>query len=206
MRSPTANRWAPAPAKLPRRGPNWLTLYYPRASLAALGVYTASVFIANWLIRNWGTVTLQGGTHLVPVGFGLMAPSGVFAAGLTFVARDVLQRTAGRAWSLAVIVPGACLSALLSPGLALASGTAFLFSELVDFGVFSPLQRRGLARAVLVSGLAASVIDSVIFLGIAGIPLSAALPGLVLGKVWIQIVAAPIVGALRRALPAAATA
>jgi uncharacterized PurR-regulated membrane protein YhhQ (DUF165 family) len=183
-----------------------LRFHNPMASSTAVVVYTMSVFMANWLIRNWGTMMIPGGTHLVPVGFGLMAPSGVFAAGLTFVARDVLQRSAGRGWSVIVIVPGTLLSALLSPQLAAASATAFLFSELVDFGIFTPLQRRGLVAAVFVSGVAASIADSLIFLFLAGIPLTSALPGLLLGKVWVQIAATPVIAGLRRALPVAATA
>lgn len=183
-----------------------LHLRYPRASLPALVVYGASIIAANWLIRNWGTAVLPDGTHLVPVGFGLMAPSGTYAAGITFIARDVVQRTAGRAWSLAVIIPGAAISALLSPRLALASATAFFFSELVDYAVFTPLQRRGLVLGVLVSGVAASVADSTIFLTLAGIPLGVALPGQLLGKVWIQLAATPIVAWLRPRLPGATQA
>ena len=55
-------------------------------STVALLVYCGSIVLANWLILNVGMVRLPDGTHLVPVGFGLMAPSGSFAAGVTFVA------------------------------------------------------------------------------------------------------------------------
>jgi len=142
------------------------------------------------------------GTHLVPVGFGLLAPSGVYAAGITFVARDVLQRTTGRFWSVVVIVPGALLTALLNPRLAAASAFAFLLSEVTDFAVFTPLLRRGLVVAVFVSGVVAAIVDSVCFLELAGIPLGAALPGLLLGKVWIQLLGVPVAATLRRRLPA----
>jgi uncharacterized PurR-regulated membrane protein YhhQ (DUF165 family) len=165
--------------------------------IVALVIYGVSIYLANWLIRSVGTVVLPDGTHLLPVGFGLMAPSGTYAAGITFVARDVVQRTIGRRWSLLIIIPGALLTALLDVRLALASASAFLFSESVDYLVYTPLQRRGFVRAVIASGLVAAVVDSLIFLLIAGIPLAVALPGLLLGKFWVMLAAAPVAAYLR---------
>jgi hypothetical protein len=88
------------------------------AGIIALVVYGISIYLANWMIRSVGTVVLPDGSHLLPVGFGLMAPSGTYAAGITFVARDVVQRTIGRRWSLLIITPGAILTALLDVRLA----------------------------------------------------------------------------------------
>lgn len=173
-----------------------------RVRLVALLVFGGSIVTANWLIRNVGTVVLPDGTHLVPVGFGLLAPSGAYAAGMTFVARDVLQRVAGRWWSLGAIVAGTALSAAVSPRLALASGMSFFFSELADFVVYTPLQRRNFVVAVVASGIVGSVVDSFLFLRIAGIPLAAALPGLLLAKLWVQLLAAPAAAWLRTRLPA----
>ena len=169
----------------------------------AILVYGASIVAANWLIRNVGTAVLPDGTHLVPVGFGLTAPSGVYAAGVTFVARDVVQRVAGRRWALAAIAAGTALSVILSPRLALASGSAFLFSELADFAVYTPLQRRHFVAAVVASGIGGSVVDSILFLGIAGIPFAVALTGLLLGKFWVQLAAGPVAAWLRTRLPEA---
>lgn len=171
--------------------------------LLALLLYAGSIVAANWLIRSVGVVVLPDGTHLVPVGFGLLAPSGAYAAGATFVARDVVQRTAGRSGALAAMLAGTVLSVLVSPRLALASGAAFLVSELADFSVYTPLQRRHFVAAVVLSGMVGSVVDSVLFLGLAGIPLAAALPGLLLAKVWVQLLAAPVAAWLRRVVPAA---
>ena len=170
----------------------------------ALAVYGGSILAANWLIRNVGTVTLPDGTHLLPVGFGLLAPSGSYAAGVTVVARDVVQRSMGRTAAIAAVVAGTLLSALVDPRLALASGSAFFFSEMVDLAVYTPLERRNFALAVLLSGVAGSIVDSVIFLGVAGIPFAAALPGLLLAKLWIQLLATPVAGWLRDQVPARA--
>lgn len=165
--------------------------------VVALVIYGISIYLANWLIRSVGTVVLPDGSHLLPVGFGLYAPSGTYAAGITFVARDVVQRTIGKRWSLLVILPGALLTALLDVRLAIASASAFLFGELVDFLVYTPLQQRGFVRAVVASGVVASVVDSFLFLSVAHIPLAIAFPGLLLGKVWVMFVAAPVAYALR---------
>ena len=169
--------------------------------VGALVVYGGSIVAANWLIRNVGTVVLPDGTHLLPVGFGLLAPSGSYAAGITFVARDVVQRAMGRRAAVVAVVVGTLLSVLVDPRLALASGSAFFFSEMVDLAVYTPLERRNFVMAVLLSGVAGSVVDSVIFLSVAGIPLAAALPGLLLAKFWVQLLATPVAAWLRGLLP-----
>ena len=169
--------------------------------LVSLVLYGASIVAANWLIQHVGRVVLPGGMHLVPVGFGLLAPSGAYAAGVTFVARDVVQRTRGRRWALGAITAGTVVSVLVSPRLALASGSSFFFSELADFGVYTPLQRRYFVLAVFASGVVGSAVDSVLFLSIAAIPLAAALPGLLLAKLWVQLLALPAAAWLRGRIP-----
>lgn len=169
-----------------------------RIGWTALAVYGASIVLANWLIRTVGPVMIPGGNHLTPVGFGLLAPTGTYAAGITFICRDVVQRTIGKRWSLLIIIPGALLSALLDVHLALASGAAFLFGELADFAVYTPLQRRGLVRAVFASEVLASIVDSILFLGLTGIPFAVAFPGLMLGKLEVGLVTVPLIVVLRQ--------
>lgn len=173
----------------------------PKISGIALLVYGLAIVLANVMIRTVGTLVLSDGTHLLPVGFGLYAPSGVFAAGLVLVARDVVQRFAGRGWSLVIILPGALITALFDVHLALASATAFFFSELVDYLVYTPLQQRGFTRAVFASALLAAAVDSFLFLSIAGIPLALTFPGQMLGKAEVVLVTAPLIWLVRRALP-----
>ncbi|WP_264861180.1 hypothetical protein, partial [Klebsiella pneumoniae] len=70
---------------------------------------------------------VPGGPCIIPVGFGLMAPSGVLMVGLALVLRDLVQRWLGLGWSLAGVAAGAALSWFVAPpALALASGAAFL--------------------------------------------------------------------------------
>jgi queuosine precursor transporter len=120
--------------------------------------YIATIFAANWAITTFG---------LVPVGFGLLAPAGVYFAGLAFTFRDLTQDTLGRRWTYGAIVIGAGLSALLSGPLALASGTAFLVSETADLLVYTPLRRRHWLGAVALSNTVGVTIDSALFLWLA---------------------------------------
>jgi uncharacterized PurR-regulated membrane protein YhhQ (DUF165 family) len=155
---------------------------------------------ANWMIAHVGHPI--PGAHVLPVGFGLEAPSGVYLAGFTFVARDIVQRLAGTKAGLAAIVLGALVSwGVSTASLALASGATFLLSESCDFVVYTPLQRRHFPLAVLGSGLVSDAVDSTVFLSLAGIPLSAALPGQLVGKAWLVVAGALVAGLLRRTGP-----
>lgn len=127
---------------------------------AALACYITSIILANWLTAHFG---------LVPVGFGLLVTAGTFAAAFALITRDWVQITSGRRVVLLAIVVGAALSAFTSSrALALASGIAFLVSELVDLGVFTPLRGRSLPLAVLLSSVASAPVDTVLFLWLAG--------------------------------------
>jgi len=120
-----------------------------------LVAYIATIFLANWAITTFG---------LVPVGFGLLAPAGVYFAGLAFTFRDLTQESLGRRWTYAAILIGAALSGLLSGPLALASGVAFLVSETADLLVYTPLRRRHWLGAVATSNVVGLWIDSALFL------------------------------------------
>lgn len=121
----------------------------------------ASVLVANAATAHWGLVSVAG----------LTATAGTWAAGFAFVARDALHERGGPRWVLAAILAGAALSAALSPTLAMASGVAFLIAELADWSVYAPLRRRGLLRAAVASNAVGAVVDSALFLTLAGFPL-----------------------------------
>jgi uncharacterized PurR-regulated membrane protein YhhQ (DUF165 family) len=172
-----------------------------RIGVAALLLFLASVPFANWLIQHVGTVCVPAGPCLVPVAPGIMAPSGVLAVGAALVLRDVVQRCLGPAWGIGAIVAGAALSTAIAPtSLVLASGAAFLLSELADFAVYTPLQRRGLVLAVVASALAGLVVDSVVFLTLAFGSLDF-LAGQVIGKAWAVLASIPFIRLLRRVAP-----
>lgn len=165
--------------------------------IAYLAGFTACIPAANWMIGNAGTVCLQNGPCLIPVAPGIMAPSGVLMIGIALVLRDLVQRRLGRLVAVAAILAGALLSALLAPkALVVASGAAFLLSELADFAVYTPLQAKRLVLAVFLSGLVGLAVDSVVFLYLAFGGLEF-LAGQMIGKAWMVVAALPFIVWLR---------
>lgn len=152
--------------------------------MIAFFAFLATVPAANWLVGNAGTVCVPDGPCLVPVGFGLMAPSGVLVIGFAFVLRDQVHRTLGAKAALLAIAVGAALSAMVAPpGLVVASAMTLLAAELLDFAIYAPLYRRRLILAVLLSSAAGIAVDSVMFLWLAFGSLDH-LSGQIVGKLW----------------------
>ena len=173
-------------------------LPYPALGVVAFALFLACIPLANWMIGHVGTVCLPNGPCLIPVAPGVMAPSGVLMIGAALVLRDIVQRLLGPVWALVAIAAGTALSLLLAPpALVLASGAAFLLSELADFAVFTPLQRRRLLLAVLASSAVGLVVDSIVFLTLAFGSLDY-LGGQILGKAWALLIAFPLVRLVRR--------
>lgn len=128
-----------------------------------------AAYIAAIVAANWATSTLG----LVPAGFGLMVTAGTYAAGAALLLRDAVHESGGWRWVVAAIAVGIGLSYILAaPAIAVASAVAFAASELADWGVFQPIRRRSLARAVLASSVVAAPIDTALFLWLAGFPLT----------------------------------
>lgn len=146
------------------------------------------MYAANYAVERWGPVS---------VGFGLMAPAGVYFAGLAFTLRDVVQRTLGKYVAAAAILVGAALSWQISPSLATASAVAFLVSEFSDLVVFTLLERRSVTAALVASNVVGLVVDSLVFLSIAFGSLEF-FKGQVVGKAWMTLAALPVVLLLRR--------
>ena len=153
--------------------------------------------LANWMIGNVGTVCVPNGPCLIPVGPNLMAPSGVLMVGLALVLRDLVQRRLGKIWAIGAIFAGAALSGLVAPAaLVVASISAFLLSELADFAVYTPLQRKRLILAVVASSTVGLVIDSVLFLYLAFGSLDF-VSGQIVGKAWMVVLALPFIWWMR---------
>jgi hypothetical protein len=151
---------------------------WPRRIRSAIPVAAVTAFITTAVVAN----TLTAHLGLIAVGFGLTATAGTWTAGLTLTLRDVVHDTWGRAGVFAAIAAAALASAgTAGPRLAIASGVAFAASELADLTVYTPLRRHGWARAVLASNTVGAVVDSLIFLTLAGFP-TAAMPGQLVAK------------------------
>jgi queuosine precursor transporter len=162
----------------------------PVIILAAL--FLAQIPVANWLIQNVGTVCVPQGPCLVPVGFGLMAPSGAILIGMALALRDALHERVGRWTLLALVCAGAAISGAFSPAqLAIASATAFLVSELFDTVAYARIRPYSRAMAILWSGLLGAAVDSVLFSWVAfgSVKWSA---GLLLAKIYASVMYATL--------------
>lgn len=160
--------------------------------LIAGAAFLGAILAANIVTSRYG---------LIPVGFGLTTTAGTYLAGATFVLRDLVDDVAGRRTVLALIGAGGLLSLVLAdPHIAAASVVAFVLSELADLAVYAPLRTRGYVRAAVASNVVGSLVDSILFLAIAGFPIAPALPGQLLGKLTVTAATVVLVLAGRRVL------
>ena len=166
----------------------------PWLGLAAAAGFVLTVVVANILTTRYG---------FIPVGFGYEATAGTYAAGCAFILRDTTQDELGRLAVGVAIAVGALLSLwLAAPAIAVASGTAFAVSEACDWAVYEPLRAGGYVRAALASNVVGSVVDSIVFLAVAGFPVWSALPGQLIGKLTVTLLVVGLVVVSRALLRA----
>ena len=135
--------------------------------ILAFALFAATIPAANWMIGNVGEC-IPNGPCIIPVGFGLYAPSGVLMIGLALVLRDWLHELGGWRFAGSAIIVGAALSLITSPAaLALASAVAFTVAEGADLLVYSKLREKGKPLAVMASQVVGALIDSMLFVFIA---------------------------------------
>jgi uncharacterized PurR-regulated membrane protein YhhQ (DUF165 family) len=97
---------------------------------------------------------------------------GAFSYPVAYFVTDVCNRVSGPALARRVawigFATGLACSALLAPvRVAGASGTAFIVSQLLDVAVFNRLRQQSWWKAPFFGSMAASVIDTAIFFGLA---------------------------------------
>tara|TARA_R110000765_G_scaffold33939_1_gene77362 strand:- start:87 stop:593 length:507 start_codon:yes stop_codon:yes gene_type:complete len=122
--------------------------------------FIATIVGANVALAEYG---------IVPIGFGMSAPAGVYFAGLAFTMRDGVRERLGLRGTAMAVLAGAALSFMLEDArtFAVASGVAFGLSEAADAIVYEPLRQRSRLVAVAVSNTVGLVLDSVVFLWLA---------------------------------------
>ena len=119
-------------------------------------LYLASIVLGNLFVNWFGIVHYAG----------LVFPAGVVFVGLTFSFRDFVQRNWGDAatWIWMLVATGITL--LFNWEIALASCTAFLVSEGVDWFAFRVL-KVPFHKRIYLSNLFSTPLDSLIFVTIA---------------------------------------
>lgn len=97
---------------------------------------------------------------------------GAFTYPLAFLVTDLTNRRFGPRAARRVVMVGFAVAVVLSvflasPRIAVASGSAFLVAQLLDVSVFDALRRRAWWQAPLVSSVLGSLVDTLIFFGLA---------------------------------------
>lgn len=160
-----------------------------KKAVTLTAAFATTIPAANWMIGNVGTECIPNGPCLIPVGFGLHAPSGVLLIGLALVLRDWVHEAGGAKAALAAIGIGGLVAWFFAPpALVLASVLAFVLAELADLAVYTPLRERRLLLAVLMSGLVGAAVDSAVFLWLAFGSLDF-IAGQIVGKLWMSVLA-----------------
>ena len=133
--------------------------------LVLAAVYVSLVILANWLASR----------YTVSVGFGYVAPAGVFCIGGVLVLRDWIQQLRGLFWTMPLVYSAGLASWAIGDiagwtelqKVAIASVIAFTVSETVEAVVFTPLRNRNLTLGVALSATVGNALDSYVFLSLA---------------------------------------
>lgn len=105
-------------------------------------------------------------------GLGDILTWGAFTYPLAFLVNDLTNRRFGPQAARKVVLFGFVLGVIMSiwlatPRIAIASGSAFLFAQLLDISVFNRLRRQSWWKAPFAAAMVGSVIDTILFFGIA---------------------------------------
>ena len=97
---------------------------------------------------------------------------GAFSYPVAYFVTDVCNRVAGPQLARRVAWVGfaaglICSAILAPPRIALASGSAFIVSQLLDVAVFNRLRKQSWWKAPLLGSVAASIVDTTIFFSLA---------------------------------------
>ena len=129
----------------------------------------AVVAASNFLVQY--QVDLQLG----PVHLADLLTWGAFTYPVAFLVTDLTNRAYGPERARLVVIAGFAVAVALSmwlatPRIAIASGSAFLVAQLLDVSIFDRLRRGAWWQAPLVSSAIGSVIDTMLFFGLAFAP------------------------------------
>ncbi|MBZ0162800.1 MAG: VUT family protein [Notoacmeibacter sp.] len=137
-----------------------------KAYLPFIAAMCAVVVLSNYFVQ----FPVQAA--IGPVNLADLLTWGAFTYPVAFLVTDLTNRRFGSAGARRVVVVGFVLAVALSvllatPRIAIASGSAFLVAQLLDVAVFEKLRRSAWWKAPLISSFAGSVIDTLLFFGVA---------------------------------------
>ena len=135
------------------------------SAILSVTVYVAFIVLVNVLfipenliegVTQWSTNTWMGTLFLANI-----------IVGFVFVLRDYAQREIGHKVLIATALAGLPVWYFAGPGLAIASLTAFILSEMTDWAVYT-FTKRPLQSRILLSSLFAVPVDTLAFQHLAG--------------------------------------
>ena len=124
--------------------------------MTSIALYLSGIITANILVHTFGIVKIGP----------LMFPAGAVMIGLTFSFRDMVQQRYGKwqCWIWMFVASGITL--LFNPQLALASVSAFLIAEFIDWAIFT-FTGGTFQRRLILSNLIGTPVDSFVFVTLA---------------------------------------
>lgn len=143
---------------------------FPRQTLVLfILAMTVVVALSNFLVQFPLQATL-GGVNLAD-----LLTLGAFTYPIAFFITDLTNRRLGPQQAQKVVFAGFALAVvwsiwLATPRIAIASGSAFLIAQLLDVSIFDRLRQSNWWKAPLFSSLIGSMVDTVLFFGIAFAP------------------------------------
>ena len=120
--------------------------------------FWTTAYIGAVVAINWLFVVVP----MVPV-LGTMFPPVMLVVGFVFVFRDFAQREIGHWVVIAMLGAGGISYFMSAPVVALASVTAFLISEAIDWAVYT-FTSKPLSQRILLSSAVAVPVDTIVFL------------------------------------------
>jgi uncharacterized PurR-regulated membrane protein YhhQ (DUF165 family) len=125
---------------------------------AMIAVVAASNFLVQFPFEHFG--------------LGEILTWGAFTYPVAFLINDLTNRRFGKPAARKVVLAGFAIAVVISvwlatPRIAIASGSAFLFGQLLDITVFGRLRRQTWWRAPLAAAMAGSLLDTAIFFSLA---------------------------------------
>lgn len=118
------------------------------------------------------TVVVTASNILVEMPINDWLTWGALSYPVAFLVTDITNRTLGVRIARHVVVVGFVAAVVISllianPRIALASGSAFLFAQLLDVTIFDRLRRLSWWKAPVISSVVASLVDTIIFFSLA---------------------------------------
>lgn len=140
--------------------------FSPLAALSAMFAMVVVVVSANILVQ-YPVMGMLG-----PVNLADILTYGAFTYPAAFLVNDLTNRRFGPAAARRVVIVGFVVAVILSvwlatPRIAIASGTAFLFAQLLDVAIFDRMRGKTWWKAPVVSSLVGSLLDTILFFGLA---------------------------------------